>query len=714
MLLPAIVAILPALTHADPRLKDRPPILHFEANYHGAFAASDDQRRRRNLVEIGDIDTCSAEINPPVSPIDLRVTKAHAQHGYDMVRISVITYSKDPPTFTRGPIDVEGGASTSEDLTFDYSGKFQYRWTSQFDTGLHGVHCHADPDEETGISPLLNITSYKWDGFGESPSPDSECLFACQDNDECKYYSFYYNATTKGCQCELFSSCNSCNLTAAIKDPSTIDVSLISEQIQEYADNLDGPHTASTDILEGWTTTKKYGNSHMHTKLVKVVPGVKNPFKIDTHEFDVNIPKEGERAKCIVWGDPCISSKFVGCSFGKYFDAYEKSVDMLNALAEAEDGFDCFIMLGDNFYDSDGRISVSFWKRLSTKAMSKVLIYILGNHDIWTGGAPDAGVVYDPLQYSLQYLGLDTVAGLDTASTGNWFNYQINPDNPPAGLGTKYQSIQATSSIGNSISWFKLGGFGMLFFNGAYDSSELSPYFEEACSFFGDNIDDDGTIILIGHWNGHATIQSWISPYGGQMMTPDARNLLSTMPGCSKFGKNIIYFDGHGHMNEIVTVDNGYLMGAHGIMGMYPHNFSDYIGAEYGFFYTHSSPTEVHYCQEIFAPSPDKPTWVGEFDNSTINSDKYYEIIECLEEGFGGIQDCLSICEEWPYFGREEESTLDSPSSTPVSNTDETSKPTAGAKQKKTKQKQKQKEIKNKNKNKTKQTQKQIKVTKNK
>ena len=43
-------------------------------------------------------------------------------------------------------------------------------------------------------------------------------------------------------------------------------------------------------------------------------------------------------------------SKFVGCLFEKYFVAYEKSVNMLNTLAEAEDGLDCFIMLGDNFY----------------------------------------------------------------------------------------------------------------------------------------------------------------------------------------------------------------------------------------------------------------------------------------------------------------------------------------------------------------------------
>jgi hypothetical protein len=104
------------------------------------------------------------------------------------------------------------------------------------------------------------------------------------------------------------------------------------------------------DIKDGWTTTKKYGESHIHTRLTKITPGVKNPFTIDGHGFDIKIPKEGDKAKCIVWGDPCISSKFVGCSFGKYFDAYEKSVTALNALAEAEDGYDCFIMLGDNFY----------------------------------------------------------------------------------------------------------------------------------------------------------------------------------------------------------------------------------------------------------------------------------------------------------------------------------------------------------------------------
>ena len=276
----------------------------------------------------------------------------------------------------------------------------------------------------------------------------------------------------------------------------------------------------------------------------------------------------------------------------------------------------------------------------------------------------------------------------------NWFNYEINPDDPPAALGTKYQSIQATSSITNSISWFKFGNLGLLYFNGAYDSSELSPYFEEACSFFGDNLTPEDTILLIGHWNGNATMQSWLSPYGGQLVTPDARSLMLSFPGCSQAGKHLIYFDGHGHANQQVEVDNGYLMGAHGIMGgfdcsvcllswpthvsqafyffvgMNPDNFSLPVAAEYGFFYfeTYSmddkKPTELHYCQEIF--SDVLPSIDSEFDPSTIQDDKYFAILDCIETNSGGIGDCLSFCEQWPYWGASSSDELDS-STSPVS-----------------------------------------------
>ena len=130
------------------------------------------------------------------------------------------------------------------------------------------------------------------------------------------------------------------------------------------------------------------------------------------------------------------------------------------------------------------------------------------------------------------------------------------------------------------------------------------------------------------------------------------------MPGCSDVGKRLIYFDGHGHMNQLVEVDNGYLMGAHGVMAMDPQNLSTPIGAEYGHFYfdTYSpfqpnknSATKLYYCQEIYSDTI--PVSVAEFNTSTINMERYRKLLTCLEEE-NSVTGCInSICEEWPYFG---------------------------------------------------------------
>ena len=119
---------LPKFSSAeDPRLYDRQPLLTFEHNYHDAFNQIDNERRRqRNLIDVTDLedgdgnldDICTAEI-PAESPLDLRITKAHAARGYDVVRISVITYSEDPPIFVN---------DNNTSLEWDYSGAFRYRW----------------------------------------------------------------------------------------------------------------------------------------------------------------------------------------------------------------------------------------------------------------------------------------------------------------------------------------------------------------------------------------------------------------------------------------------------------------------------------------------------------------------------------------------------------------------------------------------------------
>ena len=151
-----MIYILPLVARsvtADPRVSERPPLLTFEHNYHDAFAAMDKQRRRDQEI---DVNLCDASAIDPVSPLDLRVTKAHANHGYNVVRISVITYSVDAPKFVR--LGIDGSEGAEEDLNWDYSGPFKYRWMSQFDTGLNNTRCSGTSEEEDGesSSPLLN------------------------------------------------------------------------------------------------------------------------------------------------------------------------------------------------------------------------------------------------------------------------------------------------------------------------------------------------------------------------------------------------------------------------------------------------------------------------------------------------------------------------------------------------------------------------------
>ena len=308
---------------ADPRYLERAPLGHFEVDYHSAF--------RMTRAD----DYCSSAQIEPESPIDLRVSKAHASHGYDTVRISIVSYTATAPTLTRLK-------DPEEELSWDHSAPFQYRWTSQFDTGVKNARCVGSSGEEAGS---LKSYSYTWAGYSESPAPDSKCLFDCQGLDECNFYSFYYNDTTKESSCELFNSCTECESAESAESVEQLQPS--NNLIQDKDNNtLVFNHPS---FYNGWTTTKNYGKSFIHTALVKIEPGRDNAFSVDGTEFNVKMPLDGSTAKFIVWGDPCISSKFVGCSFGKYFDSYEKSVNMINALAEVDgySGFDGFIMLGD-------------------------------------------------------------------------------------------------------------------------------------------------------------------------------------------------------------------------------------------------------------------------------------------------------------------------------------------------------------------------------
>jgi len=63
---------------------------------------------------------------------------------------------------------------------------------------------------------------------------------------------------------------------------------------------------------------------------------------------------------------------------------------MINALAENRN-MSFFQILGDNFYDQDGRLTRALFDSLSLDVKSKIFMTVAGNHDLWVCGGPSCG-----------------------------------------------------------------------------------------------------------------------------------------------------------------------------------------------------------------------------------------------------------------------------------------------------------------------------------
>ena len=87
------------------------------------------------------------------------------------------------------------------------------------------------------------------------------------------------------------------------------------------------------------------------------------------------------------------AGRWVDCRWGLPWETFNRTTTMLNALASAGD-IDFFGVLGDNFYDQDGRLTKAVWDRLNLDFKSKFLLTMPGNHDIWVPGGPP-GDQYD-------------------------------------------------------------------------------------------------------------------------------------------------------------------------------------------------------------------------------------------------------------------------------------------------------------------------------
>jgi len=415
---------------------------------------------------------------------------------------------------------------------------------------------------------------------------DESCLDACTNEPKCKFYTYFPGKksfplkSSPQPRCELSFSC-------------------------DYVPNK----TAEA-------TYAKAGDWFLRSAIVTVKPDIDNIFLVDDQEITIRIPSQHEGTKGVIISDPCLINRWVHCEHGKDWHAYSRTVEMMNSLAKDPD-LHFFQMLGDNFYDQDGRITKVVYDALSVEVKSKILVTVPGNHDVWVCGGPDCSTQYE--QYGIgfmQYYAQDTIFSTHSYSNKQkedeelFLNFSDDPD---------VQSMDTDPA--NFFQYHMIGNLGFIGYTGASLSfEEVESYFEEACNYMAGQ--EPSFIFVLGHWN------SDTSGCQTGMSVPEVHNRIQTMHGCN-VGDRIKYFDGHTHQNKIQEMGEkeevGFLIGGHGMRTE--------GGDQYGFAYVDSTTRgrlKIYY-----------------FEEQNETEDRYEDILNCVNLYGGRLDNCVHLADLW-------------------------------------------------------------------
>lgn len=257
------------------------------------------------------------------SVLDLRISKGVGARGYESARISVV--SLNPSLEFRFP------------HRHGFSQKFLHRWTHEYDLGTKEHKCNT-----TAVFRDSRVAN------------DGECLLLCNlaqgthKEPRCASYTYF----EKESLCQLAD--DSCG--TLIKDSKAT------------------------------ATYRNLGHRYLHSALVRLSEGRHNIFRFQDGGQAVSasvwLPTQGTGTSGIVWSDPCFSGRWVNCLYGETWDTFHQGPEMINAISQ-DPQIHFFSILGDNFYDQDGRLTKAIYDRMSLETKSKFLLTALGNHDIW-------------------------------------------------------------------------------------------------------------------------------------------------------------------------------------------------------------------------------------------------------------------------------------------------------------------------------------------
>jgi hypothetical protein len=288
----------------------------------------------------------------------------------------------------------------------------------------------------------------------------------------------------------------------------------------------------------------KWSDKYLHSAMKAAKPGEATVFDVGTN-VQVRLPAQGAGVAGVLIADPCMEggsiTSLVGCWFGKKFQTYNRTVELINAFVP-DQSTDFWGIFGDNFYDRTGKMTTDVFNRISLDAKSKLFLTVAGNHDYWVLGSPDVSTKEDQCGNGhMQFYAQDSkaaefnVAGNSSAP----FDFSEDPDKHHLLFGCNKAAMR-------NFFWYnQIGNVGIVGQSGAYDYGDTKPFMQEACTWLSKQRGLD-VAVLVGHWDNGA---DGASP---EMAMPQWYTEMSALPGCKEFDERgmLKFVMGHTHCND--------------------------------------------------------------------------------------------------------------------------------------------------------------------
>lgn len=313
----------------------------------------------------------------------------------------------------------------------------------------------------------------------------------------------------------------------------------------------EGAAASAADWQYSGPFQKRWASKSLHTKVLQVGPEGLN-MQVENEHIRLRLPAEGAGVTGLLVADPCYTGLGgLSCPNGDRFKILDRLASIINQLVGSHE-FDFFAILGDNFYDQRGEVTSSFFERLSPLAQAKPLLIVPGNHDFWiTGGPP--GMVNDDFGFGfMQFYAQDSVAATKAPPGSSPFSFVREPQ--------PYQLAAAE----NFIYGTQIGDLAFFGYSGAHSWRETEPHVAAFCNFVGSTPTIRGVVVL-GHWN-----SANLGCMPG-MDTPSVHAKMQELGGCAS--KQVLYFMGHEHCNEVTLQTTGpldalgFMIGGAGMFG---------------------------------------------------------------------------------------------------------------------------------------------------